>query len=340
LARKSKTMRRWVKWTVTAALTGTVVLAIVLTLIHPETSVNVSLNVREISFGTSATRIFSPASEEQFIISRVAAVRIQGSGIKVKAGSDQFVENSVEIEGDTAGSCNFYNVRTSIINLNSDSILNLFWLEQSGGSSFGLRSNKALTGNLTAQPSAKSKSGFSCVRVRLNGRPTGTVEGEFFSEDSVYFSTANNAQIDYRGISGLNIGDSQIPIVGDLRFSHITPGDSQEEKTVLRPPASGQSNEISFEEVDSTVKLSDSDLLMIRPAQGFYLRQFKIDNGIQLSLHGLAKDVLIGAGANDMKSKMPSLFDELDKKARVFVVIPAVVAFLLGILEKLGVLPR
>jgi hypothetical protein len=333
-------MRRWVKWTVAAALIGTVVLAFVLTLIHPETSVNVSLTVREISFRTNATRIFSPANEEQFIISRVAAVRIQGTGIKIKVGTDQFVENLVEIEGDLSASCNFYNVRSSIVNLNGDSILTLFWLEQPGGSSFGLRSHGSLNGSLTAQPIAEYKSGFSCARVRLNGRPVSTVEGEFSSEDTVYFASANDAQIDYRVISGSNIGDSQIPIVGDLRFSHITPGDSQEEKTVLLTPASGQSNEISFEEVNNTIKISDSDLLMIRPTQGFYLRQFKIDNGIQLSLHGLVKDVLVGAGPNDMKSKMPSLFDELDKKGRVFVVIPGIVALLLGILEKLGVLPR
>jgi hypothetical protein len=128
--------------------------------------------------------------------------------------------------------------------------------------------------------------------------------------------------------------------VGNIRLAHIDPSHPGQEKTVLLAPMSGQSNEILFERLSRTVRVDESDLLLIRPGPYFYIRRFSVDNGIRLSLHGSVHDVSMGAGPDDMRTVMPTLFDQLDNKSRVFAVVPAIVVVLLGILEKLGILRR
>jgi hypothetical protein len=333
-------MRRWVKRTVVVVWLATATLVFLATRMHPTTLVNVSLIVREISFKTNLTEILSPAVEEQLILSRVAAIHAQGTNMAVDVGADHRVQNVLDIEGDPSATCSFYNVRSGVINLTGDALLTLRWSEQAGRASIALISHGPVNGSLTAQPT-QGISGFSCARSRVDGGgAVGDIEGRFSSEDSVYFTTATDSQVDFRLREGSNIGDTQIPVVGNIRLAHIDPSHPGQEKTVLLAPMSGQSNEILFERLSRTVRVDESDLLLIRPGPYFYIRRFSVDNGIRLSLHGSVHDVSMGAGPDDMRTVMPTLFDQLDNKSRVFAVVPAIVVVLLGILEKLGILRR
>jgi hypothetical protein len=248
--------------------------------------------------------------------------------------------SQLELEGAPLASCTFYGVRTSPIRLANDSVLTLLWPAHAGNSAFAVKAHGAINGIVTAQPSPQSKSGFACTRMLMNGRQIGTIQGEFLHQDSVYFTSANDAQVDFRGPGSSDLGDTQISILDDIRLSHIELG-FLEEKTVLLPATTGQANEISFEATNKTVKVNDADLLLIRPGKGFYIRKFEVNRGIHLSLHGMVKDMRLGAGAKDLKSQMPSLFEELNNKYHVGVgsVITAMLAFALGLLEKSGKLP-
>jgi len=57
-------------------------------------------------------------------------------------------------------------------------------------------------------------------------------------------------------------------------------------------------------------------------------------------VHGIVKDVKSGAGPNDMRTHMPSLFDQIDNAKRFWGVVPALVAFLLGLADKLRKTPE
>jgi hypothetical protein len=343
-----KRIRPWVKWTIAAVWVCTGITVLVLCHVHPPTSASASLRVQEISFTTNSPTIFSPVNQDQFVVSGVSSVSLQATNVKLDAVLPRKIENNeLELRGDASASCTFYNVRTGLIQLLSNSVLTLLWRKNAGESSFALRSHGPLRGKVTAQPTAKNKSGFVCSRIRANDGQTATVEGEFVHQDSVDFVTANDVQLDFRGADGSDLGDTQIAILNDVRFSHVEVNEAQDErpeelpaeKTVLLPPLKGQSNEILFEAVRKNVKVNDADLLVIRPDKEFYIRKFSVDHGIQLGLHGMVRDITVGAGPRDLKSQMPSLFEELDTEKRTFTVIPGIVAFILGVLEKLGILP-
>jgi hypothetical protein len=65
-----------------------------------------------------------------------------------------------------------------------------------------------------------------------------------------------------------------------------------------------------------------------------------VKSGIQLSLHGSIRQLLAGAGANDLATLMPSSFDHLSNISRIYGTIPAIAGLLLGILERIGALGK
>lgn len=342
-------LRPWVKWTIAAVWVCTVIAVLVLSHIYPPALADVSLRVREISFTTNSQTIFSPANQDQFVVSGVSSINLPATSVEPDAIPQHRIENNeLELQGDASASCTFYNVRTSSIQLLGNSVLTLLWRKNVGESSFAMRSHGPLRGKVTAQPSERNKSGFVCTRIRGNDGHTGTVEGEFVHQDSIDFVTANDVQLDYRSTDDSDLVDTQVAILNDIRFSHLEVKQTQDErpellpgeKTVLLPALNGQSNDVVFEVVNKNIKVNEADLLIIRPDKDFYIRKFSVSHGIQLSLHGTVRDVSVGAGPKDLKSQMPSLFEELDTQKRLFTVIPGIVALLLGILEALEVLPR
>lgn len=306
---------------------------------HPSTTANIALNTEKISFRTNASHILGPSDEEQLLVSGIDSLRIQLS-IKqiITIGGAAMQAASLEIEGGPSASCSFYQVRSSILELSGPSLLTLGASSASGERSFNLKAHGSLSGNLTSRPGdADAKPGFTCTRVSVNGAPAVDVEGNLSPHggDSIFFSTASDARLDFIFAAHSEIGDTQIPILGELRFSEIDPR-TAEEKSVLRKPPP----EVVFEKLEKKVTLDDADLLVVVPKSDFYLRQFMVKDGIHLSLHGVVADVRAGAGVSDLETLMPSSFDHLDNLKRIYGVIPALVVLILGVLEKMGGLPK
>lgn len=335
MTKAKKPMRSsWVKWPAVLVVIGTCIAVFVLYHIHPNTPVDISLRVQEVSFRTNSTEMFSPANHEEFTVSRVATVSIQGPGVKLKVGTRYLTGSSeLELHGDPSASCTFQSVRTGPFRLSGDSSLKLLWLKHDGELSFAMTSHGPMSGHLTAKPDSQLPSGFACTRMSLNGAPSSTVECALSSRDSVYFTTAIDTQLGFRSQEKSGIEGTNITVLDDVRLSHIEVGAIPKEITVLLAPLPGQRNEILFEAANKNAQLAVGDLVLIKPDKNFYIRKFEINGGIQLSLHGIVKGIDLSAGSQGPKSIMPSLFDEWDNNKRAITVIPGIVAFVLLLLK-------
>ncbi|MBZ5616997.1 MAG: hypothetical protein LAO23_23615 [Acidobacteriia bacterium] len=340
---KKKRVRKWIVWTVASIWVSTALIVFALTHLHPSTLTNASLTVREFSFDTTSGRVLSPANEDQLLIAGIAQLKIEGSQVKLSSDDEPPVQgNAFSLVGDPSASCTFYHVRSSGLELSGLSRITLARPSTSQVGSFTVKSHGPLTGNVASQPSLPGQtSGFSCTHALIKGVAAQHIDGTFSDKggDSALFISSSDVRIDFRGATPPNFSDTQLPVLAELRFSTVEPGSSLEEKTTLLRPPAGENNEVSFEECSSTINLNSADVLVIDPSPNFYLREFKVKDGITLSLHGTVKDVRVGAGSADLKSRMPSLLDHLDNEKRIFGLVPAIAALIVGALERMGVLP-
>jgi hypothetical protein len=332
-------VRSWVRWTIVATWVFTGATVLVLSLFHLPSPVDLLLHLKEVSFETDSSDLLGPSDQENFVISGVTNVSFQGSGVNLNAsGTHRMLRGNVTLRGDMSSSCTFSKVRVNPIQPMNRSILTLLWQTQADGPQLAVRSHGSLNGSLTARPAQQLTSGFSCIRVSLNGEPPADVDASFIRLDAVSFSTASDTQLDFRNDGNIDFEETQIRVLSNLRLSHTEPGGPPRETTVLLPPLPGEKNTISFPRVNKVIEIGDADLITIRPTKNFYLKRFSVDRGIQVAFSGEARDVRVGAGPEDLRSVMPSIFDDFDNQKRLFAVIPGIVALIIGVLEKLGLL--
>lgn len=334
---RSRRRRRWVIRTVIGVWIGSALLILILSRIHPPTLVSVYLVVRQLSFKTNAKEILSQTNERHLVISGISSLEIRSrQALNVTREEHVLTKvNYLKLLGRSLTSCSFDNVTSTGLKLSGPSLITLIWRE--GKDSFAITSHGSLAGTLTSQPGA----GLGCRNVEMDGKPVESLDVEFLGSggDSLDFTTATDARLNFRDIEA-SPDDSQIPIIEPLRVSYVEPAASfTEEKTVLLTPPSGEKNRIHFDNTGSEIELDSGDLLVIIPDNNFYLRQFRVDNGIVLSLAGVVKDIKVGAGVKNLRGEMPSVLDHLDAKSRMLAVIPSVVALIFAILEKIKVLP-
>jgi hypothetical protein len=335
----TKPMRRWLAWTIASVWILTLVAVIVANHTHPATTAKISLSVKEISFRTSASHILGPSDEGQFLISGVGALQIQlNNARQVAVGTASVQASTLRIDGEPHAACTFYRVRTGGLDLAGPSIIALGVPSTAGTFSFNLKVHGSLSGRLSSRPGqANLRTGFECVRVHTNGGPVGTVSAAFSPEggDSVFFATTPDAQLSFDVSANNEIGDTQIPIIDEVRLSHVDPRTMQEKTVLLK-----NKNEVSFDEVSKTIMLDEADLVWVAPKNEFYLSQFVVKDGVHLTLHGLVRDVSRGPGASNLTTVMPSSFDHLDNVKRIYGIVPSMVGLVLGILDKMRLLPE
>jgi hypothetical protein len=335
-----KPTRRSLAWIVGGIWIATILAVFIARHIHPATTAQVSVSVKEISFRTNASNILGPSGEEQLLVSGVGSLQIQlNSAQKVTTGGPSFQAALIQIEGEPSGSCTFYRVRSDGLNLTVPSIITIGVPSATGTGSFSLKVHGSLRGHLTSQPGEASlKSGFECTRVHLNGASAGNVTRSFSPQggDSISFITSSDSHLTFDLTANSQIGDTQIPILDEVRFSHIDPRTSQEKTVLLK-----NKNEVSFDKVGKSVALDESDLLVLVPKKDeFYVSQFTVGDGIHLSMEGVARDVRAGAGATALETLMPSWWDHLDNAKRFYGGVPGLVATILLILGRMGLLPE
>jgi len=334
-----KSFRPWVAWLIGCVWAGTAIAVVITLRIHPSTTANITVNTRKIAFQTKATQLLGPSNHDQLLVSGINSLRVRfGTERKILIGGVSKRLSSISGEGDSFSACSFYRVRSSGFKVLGPAVLTLQMVESSGGRSFGLKAHGMLSDELSSLRTEPGRpSAFECRNLRVEGAAVDTVEGSFYPEggDTVFLATASDARLDFSLHEHMDISDTQIPILGELRFTDIEPGGSEEKSVLLAPPA-----EITFEKINRVVTLKLADLLVVVPQNDLYLRQFTVTDGIHLSLHGRVRDVRAGAGEDDMATLIPSAFDQAGRAARILGAIASIAGLLLGILERTGLLGK
>jgi hypothetical protein len=327
----------WFGWLIAGTWVAIILAGVITSSIHPSTAVNASLNSRRISFQTSANRILGASNEKQLLVSGVRSLQIHlNSAQLVQTSRTAWQASQLDIVGERYASCSFYRVRSDGFDLKESPTLIMEWEADAGpkAKSFSLSAHGFLTGILTSQAAIPGHvPGFTCTQVHINGGPAGDVRVRLSPQggDSILLATASDARFDFDLSPDSTIGDTQIPILGDLRFWDVEPG-SGDTKTVLL----GTANKIVFERVNQSFILNEADLLFLVPQKDFYLRRFAISDGIHLSLHGIVREAKSGAGASALESLMPSLFDHIDSKKRFWSLIAVVAMTIVGLIDRAG----
>jgi hypothetical protein len=339
-------MRRTVGLAVVACFLLPAIAVLFAARMHPTTTANITLSTQKLAFVTDTRRILSPDDNEQLIVTGIDLLELPSAqGTPIVVDGKRITISTLKISGEPGTSCRFYRVRSSAFELSGPAMITL---EASARSSkaghaawFSLKSHGAMKATITSrQQAGSSRPEFACDRVHVNGGPlVDTIEATLTvgGGDLMLLNTSSDCRLDFQVAPNSEIGDSQIPIRSELRFSEIDPDTADEKAVLLRPP-SGSTNEVLFDDVDRKVALDDADLLVVSPDKHFYLRHFRIKDGIQVSMHGVVRDVQVGAGPDAMESHMPSLFDHMDTEKRLWLAVPAIAGTFLGFLEKMGLL--
>lgn len=334
-----KMFRPWVVWLIAGVWIGTALAVLVATRIHPSTTANLSLNTRRISFRTNASHILGQSNEEQLLISGLSSLRIQFNHEQaIRRGSVSSRVASLDARGDAFASCSFYQVRSSGFEVRGPAVITLDVVDISKAGSFSLKAHGALSDNLSSLAAEHGlQAAFECRNLHVGDGPAETVEGAFSFEggDAIYVATSTDARLDFSLAKGLLLGDTQIPIAGELRFSEIDAGTSEEKSVLLKPDP-----EITFQKTNKKVAVDAGDLLVVVPGDNFYLRQFTVKDGIHLSLQGSVREIRAGAGARALATLLPSAFEHMESAMRIWAAIAAGVGVLLGILEKMSILGK
>jgi hypothetical protein len=336
---KEPKVRPWVRWVTALVWLLTAATVLVLSLMHLPATATVTVLVREVSFVTDSSSLFDSADQDRFSISGPFDITLSGPPA---VNSNGHAVSSVEVHGpSTAASCAFYNVRTSPLRLLGDTGILLLWPKNADPNSLIIRLRGRAAGDLSPNGSASAASSYSCSGVEQTATTLGEMNGVLSDEFGTTFGTSGDAQLSFRRKSSQIVSDSQIRVSGPLQIAHIDPAHPGQEKGSLLDPYSKKSrNQVTFDDSSRNVEFNSKDLIVIDPGSDFYIRSLSADHGIQLELHGTVRNILTGAGSKDYKSCMPSVFDTLDSKKRIYGAIPGAVTFILTLLETLGLLPR
>jgi hypothetical protein len=335
---ESEKSKRWIPWLIATIWLLTAVCVLIAARTHPATTADLAVNTRVVSFRTSAGHILGQSDEEQLLISGITTLQIQFATPRtIRAGGLPLRLTSLKAQGDSFATCSLYQVRSSSFEVLAPARITL---EAANGAtrSFSMKSHGILNNNLTSLPGSRNLvPGIECRGVRVNGSPPQSLDGTLSPNggDSIFISTSADARLDFNLAGNSGVGDTQIPVLGELRFSEIDSRTSEEKSVLLAPGP-----EIVFEKIDKKIAVNPGDLLVVEPKDRFYVRRFTIKEGIQLSLHGVVRNIRAGAGANDLSTLLPSTFDRLDNAKRIYGGIPALVALVLGVLDRLGVLTK
>jgi hypothetical protein len=333
-------VRSWLAWIIAAIWIFTSVGVLIASHVHPESEARATLNVSEISFSTDASRLFGPTQDREIVVSGIASVEIQGAGIRLsRRNATRETFEKVSLRGDRKSTCVFYNVRGGGLFLSRPSRIALIWNRTSSTLPLGVESASVASMTLTSQP---GKSGLTCTRVHFGeSQETGTLNA-VFSEgggDSISLLTSEDSRVDLGPSSGSQIQATQIPILSTVRFTHVDPRGTKEESVLLSGSSSSDVNQIAFLSTSKTVNM-DADLFVIRPRGGFYIKSISVTNGIHLILEGPVLDAQKGPGGSALSSVMPTALDRLLNEKGAFALVPSLVALIVGLLEKMGVIPK
>jgi hypothetical protein len=333
-------VRSWLAWIIASIWIVTSVGVLTAYHIHPASEARATLKISEISFSTDASRLFDTTHDREVVASGLTSVQIRGAGIRVtwRNAAEETLDN-VNLRGDRSSTCVFYNVRGGGLFLSSPSRIALIWNRTNPTLPLGVESASPASMVLTSQP---GKSGLTCAGVHSGENQETATLNAVFSEgggDSISVLTSDDSRLDLGPYPDSQIQATQIPILSTIRFVHVNPRGNKEESVLLSGSSPSDVNQIAFPPISKSITL-DADLFVITPGRGFYIKSISVTDGIHLTMEGPLLDAQKGPGGSTLSSVMPTMLDRLLNEKGAFAMVPSLVALILGILEKMGVIPK
>jgi hypothetical protein len=328
------TIRPWVRWTVALVWIATAVAVAILVFTHTSATATAIVHVREIKLKTDPGTFLDPMDQDRFTVSGSSELNISSVASHGAMGTINAHTHFA------SSSCTFYHVRTSPLKLATETDMTLMWPQRADPNSFSIRLSAPVSGTLAPLTRNALAASFGCTDIEPRAIANSFLDGTLSNRFDTSFITNNISQLSFKKALNAQVHQTQLRVAGPIAIVDVNPGQTPEETSVLLPPIADKKNVIIFDDASKTIQLNVTDLVLIKPGTDFYIHSLDVDNGLQIEFHGTAKDVLIGAGPNNYKSRMPSLFDKLDNSKRFFAVIPGSVAFILGLLEAIGLLPK
>jgi hypothetical protein len=341
MSERTVKMRRWIKWIILAVWIVTAAAVLVLTQIHVPVTASISVRTREISLSLNPVQLLSNAEESQLSISGPAKFSLAVAGTQ---GSQTIVTVNASTP---AASCTFYLVRAdsltlvdSPVNSPGEARMTLVWPLNSDGDSFIARMPQHVAGNLVAEHGPSDHSSFACSGVSSSFSDQDSLSGVLSENGGSSFRTRGASQMTLHQASGSQLESTNLHVAGRVWVEHFDPLAMGHATATLLQPLPGRKNAVTFEGLSKQVELNTTDLIEVDPGSHFDIGSILAKNGMQIELHGTVNNLRTGAGSNDLVSRMPSAFDLLDSRKRIFGIIPGIVSGIIGFLETLGLLPR
>ena len=206
----------------------------------------------------------------------------------------------------------------------------------------GQGSGKPILGVLAGQPAtASGESVGLCSDVIVNGSPATDIRLKMPSSSQVLrFTTEDDATLDFvrDGDEGASeqirlIGTTP-ELTGTIRASRreaeqISGRSEFIQRGTIREIA-GQKNWIRFGDSGRDFSFHDRDIVVLSPVdQKFQIREVQMtEAGLRASMGGTLRDAQSGPGEGTLESRLPTLFQVLDARSRIFGAVPAVAAAL------------
>jgi hypothetical protein len=328
-------LRTAIAWPIVTVWALTCVGVVAAKMIHPQTDVTLSLAVSQFAFNTDNSSLLQPSDNKELLVSNLSYIEIQGSHLPLhNAASAQ----NLDITGTTSSSCAFYNVRASGIGIVPPSNVQFQWVPGPRRNSVAIMNHSPQTLTLTSQPGA---SGLTCASVRTHDDPASQPIDLTFDPEggtSIDIATSGDSRIDLVG-TVQTLQQDQIRLLGSVRVEQVDPR-SGVATTVLLDPPPGAPNQATFASVAKTTPISPHHLLSFQAGRALYLTHVEFKDGIHLVIQGRVSDLRVGPGAADESNIMPSLLDQCMSWRGSLALIPAIAAFILGLLEKFGLLKK
>jgi hypothetical protein len=323
-----------IAWVVGATWAATAGVVTFLYFVRPTTTVHVSLLASDLSLPVRSARLFTPSNDVEVVVSEVERLEVFFTANNSDAGTSPA---SSVLVGGSGTSCFFSSTRSSPITLKGDATIRIRATNTANQLGFSVTSDVPMSGELTSQPASGTlRPTYRCVGKAVPERFEAEVPSD--KTAAILYLTASNAAISVApSAQAASIG-SALEIVQPFKIAEVD-AVSGEETSALLEGRSVDTNFIIFESLGRKVSLDYRDIIQIAPGGRLRLRGLSVDHGIHADLHGVVSNVRRGSGVGDMETIMPRALDYCLNAKGMLGLIPALVTLVLGILERMHVLP-
>jgi len=337
---------------------ATAILLALLALVNKDSEVEISLKVSQISFVLGEPKpasLIDPIKTDSLNLQRYEQLDLGAGVLEIKAktnpNNNALLFPPRQVEGDRIlikPSVNHASVWMKGVTLDHldtkpRSFVTLKWIEDKPNCLRVSMDDEEVSGGIRFSKSLY----LSCDYCEIDSL---SFEGQFLlfkseREQLAYFSARSGLAIDLVLPSGTKLIERDIYIEKDMKFNKQE-GNRMMSTIIdtgkIRFEEMKKVSKDSFEEKKKEVKVQVGDFVTLDDLKGFIIKELKIDNGINITLHGRIGKLETGP-AGSVKNRLPSLLEWLSVNQTWMLYINALILIgttILAVLERLKFVPE